>query len=161
MSDLDCAYLAGLIDGEGTIGVRSRSDGFVNVELGVCMTTPAPLHWAMATTGAGGIYHRPERRLNRRDAYFWKVGQAAQIATILRQIIPYLKVKQAEARLFLVFAHLRSAPRVSGRRNSPEVEAIIARLMSEWKRRPPTYEEALDLCVYLRTALYEQEHPAG
>jgi hypothetical protein len=42
----DAAYLAGLLDGEGTIGARNRPNGYINLELGVCMTTPAPLYWA-------------------------------------------------------------------------------------------------------------------
>ena len=35
----DAIYLAGLMDGEGTIGIRPRPNGCFNIELGICMTS--------------------------------------------------------------------------------------------------------------------------
>ena len=129
MTSEECAYLAGLLDGEGTIGARVRKDGYLNLELGVCMTTPAPLHWAQETTGSGGIYFRPEHRPNRQDAWFWKVGRMEEIAIILREVMPYLKVKREEAMLFLTLVEFRSMPR-----RMPAVERHLADLISLHKR---------------------------
>jgi len=41
MNQLDAAYLAGLIDGEGCIGAREGRDGLMRARLEICMTTPA------------------------------------------------------------------------------------------------------------------------
>lgn len=160
LSQNDAAYLAGLLDGEGCIGVRPRSDGYITLELGICMTTPAPLQWAQNTTGFGGLYLRPETRKNRRDAWFWKVGTCHEIALVLVDVLPYLKVKAAEARAFLVLAHLRTLKRSStGPVLYREAEHAIARVVKACKALDDktAYEEALDLACYLRQAILERD----
>lgn len=164
MTPMDAAYLAGLLDGEGTIGARLRANGYTNLELGICMTTPAPLYWAKEVTGFGEVYHRPERRENRQDAWFWKVGRCDEIASVLREVRPYMKVKQGEASAFLVLANLRSMKRSRFEASPhPEGERMAADLVTAMKRdrSDPTtlHEEAMDLCIYLKGVMVERDSP--
>jgi hypothetical protein len=164
LTDLDAAYLAGLMDGEGTIGYRPQKSGYPNIELGICMTTPAPLHWAAAATGLGKVYHRPESRANRRDAWFWKVSVCQDIAEILRRIRPYMLVKQYEASAFLIVALLREykpyvrAP--SPYKEGEQMAGALVQKMKEWGWEHELYEECLDLACYLRQAIEERDNPA-
>jgi hypothetical protein len=136
MNPMDAAYLAGLLDGEGTIGARPRANGYTNLELGICMTTPAPLYWAKEVTGFGEVYYRPEHRENRRDAWFWKVGRCDEIASVLREVRPYMKVKQAEASAFLILANLRAMkPSRFAASPYPEAERMAANLVTSLKMR--------------------------
>lgn len=164
LAELDAAYLAGLLDGEGTIGVRPRPNGYVNLELGICMTTPKPLRWARAVTGLGSIYHRPERRARRRDAWFWKVSSCAAIAEVLQQVLPHLKVKAAEARGFLVLAHLRRLKSsTTGPARHRAAEHAVARILAACKGgdEQTAYSEAMDLTIYLRQVIAERDESSG
>jgi hypothetical protein len=163
MRQEEAAYLAGLLDGEGTIGVRPRTEGWVVVELGMCMTTPAPLYWAQKVTGKGAIYYRPEKRVNRRDAWFWKVGRCQDIANILREVLPYLQVKAAEARVFLILAHLRLLNCSGYPSVIKEPERRLGVLMAMLKQLDfdNAYDEALDLACYLKQAIVERDRASG
>lgn len=162
MTETDLAYLAGLLDGEGTIGYRPQADGRVNIELGVCMTEPAPIYWAHQATGRGNVYRRTtrERRTDRRDAWFWKVCRVSDIAEILTAVRPYMRVKHHEATAMLVVAHLRALkPHPTARSPYKEGEDMAGAIISRMKRRG--WEEvvpdmALDMVVYLRKALAQR-----
>jgi|ERR1041385_862718 hypothetical protein len=134
MTALEAAYLAGLLDGEGCIAIRTRPDGWVNACLEICMTDRRPLDWAARVTGAGRVYSGIEGRSNRRQPYHWKVGSVAAAAAILRQVEPFMQVKRGQAKAFLVLGHLRAAKsRATGPRDHGEAEHALARIVRHLK----------------------------
>lgn len=138
MNGGDLSYLAGLLDGEGCIEARASGPGqWIRPMIEVCMTNPLPLRWACATFGIGSIYAcPPDIRGKRRRAWKW------------------------------VITDTQHAARPGHRRAYPEAECKLVHLIATLKSNggePNTaaYQEALDLCIYLKQLLMEQEEEAN
>lgn len=163
MTPVQAAYLAGLLDGEGCIQARANGEGqWVRPAIEVCMTNPTPLEWAAETTGVGSIYAcRPDARGRRRRAWKWVISNPLAGADMLRQTIPFMHVKKGEAMAFVTLSSMRRCTPPGRRRAHPVGERIATALIATLKAnggepRPEAYQEALDLCVYLRQAIEEQ-----
>jgi hypothetical protein len=108
VSDIEKAYAAGLIDGEGCIDIGvnhpkkgSRSRDQLYVRVGIHMTNPLPLEEFKNIWG-GSIHIRKPFINHWKQSYDWKVtcGSAMEF---LADIEPFLIVKKAEARVALEF----------------------------------------------------------
>lgn len=159
----DLAYLAGLIDGEGCIQLLKRKDGCIATGLTILMTRPEPLYWAEENFGGRVYLRQPQGYRNRREIYQWMIGKTDACCDLLQKLLPYLKVKGSEARVLLVLDSLRKTKKHRwGKRASPEAEDQLASIMLKLKKTggAPTeeiYQEALDLCVYLRGRISKRE----
>lgn len=111
LSEIDAAYLAGLIDGEAYVGITGSRNSkpakqckkgvALRVVLQIRMTERAPLDWAIAITACGTV--RPVKKVaNQRQAWDWSVW-SRQAASILYQIRPFLKVKHQQADLCIEY----------------------------------------------------------
>jgi hypothetical protein len=110
----DAAYLAGLVDGEGSIMLYMRRD-VVALRLAVTNTYRPVLDWIAEITGVGKVHAqypaRPStlegRMFTRKATWAWNCNaQAAE--TLLAQLRPHLRIKPAQADLALeVQARLR------------------------------------------------------
>ena len=122
-TELDLAYLAGIIDGEGTIGIYKGAEPF-NYHLALIITnTYAPmLDWVRARTGGSLTRHTPETARHKQG---WQVVVwQARAADVIRLCQPYLIVKAQQADLALRFM----SDYVSFRgRNSPVTEEQVAK----------------------------------
>jgi hypothetical protein len=102
LSSEDAAYIAGFIDGEGCISyARYKSGEGVNYQLAVIIgnTNLEVLEWICLVVGEGKP--RPtKRKRNSKQMYVvrWCFSVAA---TLLEQVLPFLKVKRARAALVL------------------------------------------------------------
>lgn len=109
-SESDRAYLAGLIDGDGSIIIgrtvkkRRTSEDFVKHELrlSVVNTNPRLISWLLNTFG-GALVVRGSRNDGWKTTYEWKLAQADS-AEVLRLVGVHLvqKVEQASVALALV-----------------------------------------------------------
>jgi len=108
LSVAEAAYLAGLIDGEGTVQIQDRrrdrpGSTHPSIYLSVAGSY-APMHeWLLRTTGVGTVKKyamRPESHPvpSRKQVYAWRV-QSANAAALLRQTYPYMLEKQERAGL--------------------------------------------------------------
>jgi hypothetical protein len=105
----DAAYLAGIIDGEGSIMVLAKRDTCI-VKVTVSNTHHPLLYWIQEVTGVGAVTAQPRANpaLHRVAMYFQCYSEAAE--SLLRQIAPYLRIKRAQADLALsVQERLRDA----------------------------------------------------
>jgi hypothetical protein len=99
MQELDLAYLAGLVDGEGHIGVRwvgaSKGMWALSAGLGVYSSDLPVLLWCAEITGVGivGLTHN-QSPLSKKVQYRWRVTRLQHVLYILRLLWPYLKIKQ-------------------------------------------------------------------
>lgn len=92
------AYMAGIVDGEGSIGVRRRLR-YITPILQVTNTRKDLLEWLVLRCG-GAIYVNKEERDGRKQLYSWQTfGRKAQ--AIIREILPYLVIKRQQAELAL------------------------------------------------------------
>jgi hypothetical protein len=98
MQELDLAYLAGLVDGEGHIGVRwIQINGTWRPEaaLGVYSSNLPVLEWCAEITGVGRVSpHTNGSALTRLPMYRWQVRRADHLLQILRPLYFHLKIKQ-------------------------------------------------------------------
>lgn len=123
-------YAAGLIDGEGYIGIQETGGSF-QVRLKVAMSDkgrPAVDH--MSRLYGGNIYETTRKDPRQRDTCTWTLtGEKA--ATVIREIKPWLIVKREPAEIALSFQMMLESAnrRPNGRREwTDEMRAKAAEL---------------------------------
>lgn len=74
LSETEAAYLAGLIDGEGSIvaAKKRKSDGRITWRLQVVNTHLGVIEWVKTVTGTGGIITAKRRNIKHADLYIWE-----------------------------------------------------------------------------------------
>lgn len=112
------AYAAGLIDGEGYIGIQ-LSGGSYQVRLKVSMSDKGlPALNRMMRIYGGKITFEPQRDPKRRDVHTWRVS-GVLAADVIRRVRPYLTVKATPADIALEFqAMVDRSPRLPNGRAS-------------------------------------------
>lgn len=98
---LDLAYMAGFIDGEGSIQIsrgrwQKAARGYT-LHLSAKQIDPAPLRQLAASFGGRVIYVLPTQP-NRQPHFRWGVTNRAALAALVA-LFPYLVVKRAQAEL--------------------------------------------------------------
>ena len=105
-SESDRAYLAGLIDGEGTISFVERDRGedhtsTHDIRVFITNCDRAPMDYFAGFIG-GHIYQHEngerENRFGSRPCFRWQMG-THESAQILREVYPYLRIKRKQAAL--------------------------------------------------------------
>lgn len=98
-----CSYMAGLIDGEGYIGVSVAMPGGTRItpsfriRVKIAMCERGAIEFARDNFG-GAILRYGRKNPKHRPLYEWHVtGRAA--ALLLHEVLPYLKIKSEQARL--------------------------------------------------------------
>lgn len=132
------AYAAGLIDGEGYIGIARRNGaGQFTLRVDVGMTVKAKALLEELKERYGGHVTLSRKATERWEAaYAWRI-HGSQAATFLRQVSPYLRLKAEQARLAL------------------KVEEIRLSLKQEGGQRSQWTEEARERCAVLKERIHE------
>ena len=128
LATADAAYIAGLFDGEGSIGFR-RSHGTSKthsktsyLRLRITNTHHEVLLWVAAVVGVGKVFTRPPSGKQRKPYHEWLLGRE-NVLKLLHQIFPYLRIKRLQAEI--AFRFEASVANKSYRaRLSPEVVAL-------------------------------------
>lgn len=162
ITQINNAYLAGLVDGEGCLAVRTRAGGYTQVSVEICMTSKKVLDWVKENFG-GTVYRALEARENRRQPWHWKINKATTSMQICERIRPFLNLKWPEATAIIILGKLRSLKRWKfGPSEHREAELKIARiskLLKQSGKEIEAYEESMDLCIYLRGVIEERDKP--
>jgi len=100
-----CAYMAGLMDGEGTFFIGNYSNtrnGFFQTVLKVASTDKCMIEWIHQTFGGWmNEYTSAQRAKNYKSAVFsWACG-GERLTHICEIILPYLVVKTEQAAILL------------------------------------------------------------
>lgn len=111
MSTAEAAYIAGLIDGEGTITL-TRKHRNENRQLAVTIsnTEKGLLEYVLKTIGAGKITGKRTSKPHHTPSYTYALYNR-QALNILEQIHPYLKTYKAERAALLLRDYLTLTPR--------------------------------------------------
>lgn len=114
MKKTDIAYMAGIVDGEGCIGIHKsgkKPNGnpnyFLRVTIGICNEYIPNL---FRFNFGGRLDFYPSKHMNWSPQWRWTVSHE-QAANCLRILLPYLRLKRQEAELGLQF---QSAAKHSG-----------------------------------------------
>lgn len=109
MNQTDLAYLAGLIDGEGTVScsVVKNAKGFLalNKQLSIFNTNLTLISWI--TARFGGTVHSRKRNINWKEEHQVK-WSANEAASLLTAILPYLVIKKEQAEIFIALHKTKS-----------------------------------------------------
>lgn len=107
----DCAYAAGLMDGEGCISICwSKPDQEHNwsryyLKLSITMCDRVSLFWLQEKFG-GILRERKwltEKKPNMKRQWLWSLGGGPRVAVFLEKLMPHLKVKKPQAELAIAF----------------------------------------------------------
>lgn len=136
-SPVECAYAAGLIDGEGNIGLLERGRrggktfrvGQYTLLVYVVNTNKEMVDWVRARWGGHAQYVPPKPELNRRANWRLQI-QANRALRLLDDIYPYLVAKRPQAKLARRFQRY---VQVSGRARTDKVARVQKRFW--WEMR--------------------------
>ena len=116
------AYLAGIIDGEGSIMFRRQGRG-IQVCLSVALTDPEPLHLLRVIFG-GSTVRSSRLTVTGKSVYRWYLGSVhAEVA--LRAMLPYFLVKRAKADVALKIREMGKLNRWSAQSKFDERENLL------------------------------------
>ena len=110
-TETDKAYLAGLVDGEGSIIIR-HNHGNGNIQglslvVQVAMANTLVLEWAKSLYGGQVYTYRDKRNDSWKPITHWHIS-ARQALSLLGDIYPYMRVKANEACVAIDFQITKS-----------------------------------------------------
>jgi hypothetical protein len=101
------AYLAGIIDGEGTIGIEkmapcgSRKKFYYTPRLCIINTSKNLMEWLNQTFPFG--HFSPRKKIaGRKECYAWRLF-GTNVETIIVAILPFIQIKRRQAECVLRF----------------------------------------------------------
>ena len=127
-TEIDLAYLAGFVDGEGSITIF-RSGGRDHLRFDVYNTNQDILLWIKGVFG--GRVHKIRTRDGWKSEYVWQIGHQ-QAANILVSCLPYLKVKRLQAEIFI--SHAATSVGRVGKSIPADIVPIRKALVTEIQR---------------------------
>lgn len=131
LTETDKAYLAGLFDGEGTLGYYHYRGNRHEVMVAITNTDMRVHTWLLDKVGCGTIRPVSQCR-NKHIAFHWRISNRSRVQALLEAILPYLIIKKEQVSCLLDLwqtepaARTRVTDQVFAQRN--HVEAEIKRL---------------------------------
>jgi hypothetical protein len=126
MEQIDLAYIAGIVDGEGYIGITSDGKkgkrGQINYRLRVTVTNTSEwlCRYLRFYVEGSIVYLRPLND-NRQPCWQWQVDYK-KAGNFLKLIVPYMHIKKPQAELAIKFQEAKS--KRSTRAKTDEERAI-------------------------------------
>lgn len=119
----DAAYAAGLVDGEGWLGISCKQPGSKGAtnpaflpNVTITMADRQPLDFLTSKWG-GRIINKKPHGSNKREMYYMWYLRLNELKEFLLAIRPYLKIKGSQADLLL--SYITEAPRKQWSRSTP------------------------------------------
>lgn len=95
--ELELAWLAGLIDGEGCISLTP------SIRIVLVERDKFVLEKVIEITGAGNLNFRPlnKKNPNWNNQYCWNLYKKKDVVRVAREVLPYLVLKKREMEIML------------------------------------------------------------
>lgn len=107
----DIIYLAGLIDGEGSIFIKKakgRKNPIHSLELEISMTHKPTIESIYKMYGFGSFRASKRKKKMSHHKQAWRICFSSNDAVkVINDVLPYLRTKRGEAELALEFAKLK------------------------------------------------------
>lgn len=111
LSPEEAAYIAGLIDGEGTISLTRKHRGeHRQLMVSISSTEPQLLKYVHQTIGAGRITNKRTYQANHTPSVTYAISNR-QALDVLEQVEPYLKTYKAKRAQMILHSYVRLTPR--------------------------------------------------
>lgn len=116
MTETEKSYIAGIIDGEGSIMlIKYHSNEFPSPCVSIASTTMELLEWVKKTVGAGVIIHKKNYKPEiHKECYSYVLKFDAAI-NLMKDIYPYLIIKVKKKRAKLIIDKYKSVTPRNGR----------------------------------------------
>lgn len=124
------AYLAGIIDGEGTITINSsmqhkRKTIQYKPRVVVSNTEKSLLNWLQEEFGGSVTFYTSPKKATHRERYLWRVISLQHIKELLSGCLPFLIIKKEKAILLLQYIEIRLSSIEEKGRNAKYGDAEI------------------------------------
>lgn len=120
-TEVDLAYLAGIIDGEGSFSLHNFGTHRFGCSLMVGNTDPRMTEWLRERFG-GTV--RVEKKGERcKPCYRWKAS-AQDLNAIITAVLPFLVIKRDRAELILAYRRTLNPP-ISGHRSADVTSTTV------------------------------------
>jgi len=110
MSPCEAAWVAGIVDGEGSITIRTKpylgGKRYQVATLSLCNTDTELLARVVEFTGIGRVGFNLRVNHKRKEVWRWQTDQR-QAAAVVEQLLPWLTCKRRVGELLLEFQTLR------------------------------------------------------
>ena len=105
------AYIAGLIDGEGSIGLlRKHKDDFRQLVVSISNNELDLLRYVRDKVGAGTITNKSKSALHHADSYTYTICNR-QALSLLKQTISFLRTYKADRAQLILDKYVELTPR--------------------------------------------------
>ena len=120
LDQTDAAYIAGIIDGEGTVTLsrRHRSENR-HVVVSISNTDRPLLEYVLNSVGAGKITNKITSQSHHTPSFTYAISNRQALA-LLNQIFPYLRTYKAKRSDIILRDYIRLTPRNG--RYTPEIK---------------------------------------
>ena len=140
LTETERAYLAGLFDGEGTLGFYHYRRNRHEVTVGIVNTDPRVHAWLREKFGCGSVRPSTKNR-NNHVAYSWRIAGRTRIEPFLNAILPYLIIKKEQAQCLLDLWSKELTPKM---RITDDVFAQRSQVEAELKHLKRAFLEEVD-----------------
>lgn len=111
LSSTHAAYIAGLIDGEGTVTLtRKHRNENRQLCVSISSTEKPMLEFVKQSTGVGKITNKRTSKPNHSPSYTYAVYNR-QALDLLREVLPWLKSYKGERAVLILQDYVRLTPR--------------------------------------------------
>jgi len=111
LSAIDAAYLAGLIDGEGTVTLcRKHKNENRQLAITISNTERQLLEFSLQAIGAGKITRKRTSKASHTPSFTYAIYNRQALA-VLKQLLPYLRSYKLKRAKFIVDNYLELTPR--------------------------------------------------
>lgn len=116
LSKTEASYLAGLVDGEGTVTLTKREKNAQRtLTITIANTERVLLEYSLNVIGAGVISSKRVQKINHAPSFVYKIT-GRQALSVLQQILPFLCSYKKERAEFALAEYINVTPR-NGRYN--------------------------------------------
>lgn len=130
------AWVAGIIDGEGSVSIQRKADGNLEVLLRVSMTHELTVRTIKVFAHVGKVRQDKSRMSSGgKDVWEWRVKGKKAVST-LRQCMPFLVTKKVQARIALEFALLANRGHPLSLANKEKRQALREAMLVLNKKGP-------------------------
>ncbi len=124
MTPEECAYIAGIIDGEGSIMLlKFHSNQFPSPCISIASTSLELLEWIKAKTGFGTIKSKKNYKPKIHQESFTYTIRYNNALTLLEEIEPYLVIHSKKARAQLLLKEYKKLTPRNGRYSIELIES--------------------------------------
>jgi hypothetical protein len=127
LQEIEIAYIAGLVDGEGSIGVSASSHSLTNyrIKLDITMCDRQAIDFAASVFG-GKVVQLKHKTSSGKAIYSW-VLWCQKAANVLEQLIPYLLIKRDRAQKAVQLARMMKRANAAIVREGGSIDLVSIR----------------------------------